>query len=325
MRSSICILCLQTKVDFPPEHVFPEAIGGALEIDRVCSDCNHWLGSNVDAHLTDHWLVRLRRRELNLKGKKGALPRLRLIGDVDELPGVKVILEYDADDQLSLRTQPRVLIAPRSDGASDKQVILHDAELGELATVVNKIRERSGQEPLSADRIAASYPTQSLRQPKVTFTPEIDIHDYRRAVVKIVYELAHRWLGEEYLDDPVAGTLRDVIKNSGFSPEDFEKSDLRAQILIGTDLLPAFPIDARVSHLAYTQRVDSSIVVCVQLFEVFQACVVISNDSLRYAATPNAMAVLLDTKTGKVIESSLAEVLQAAYEARLKEERPACE
>ena len=58
--------------------------GGSLTIYTRCAECNHWLGSNVDSYLTDHWLIQVRRRELGLSGKKGQLPRPRLVGRVDE-------------------------------------------------------------------------------------------------------------------------------------------------------------------------------------------------------------------------------------------------
>ena len=228
-----CALCLQSGTDSPPEHVFPEAIGGSLTIDTICAECNHWLGSNVDSYLTDHWLIQVRRRELGLSGKKGQLPRPRLVGTVDEFPEVRVILGYGGNGEPTLRIEPHVLKVSNSDGTESKRLVVGDAERESIPQIINKIRQRAGQEPLSSENIAAQYQVQTIQQPRVTGSPDIDVHDYRRAVIKIAYELAHRWLGDAYLQDPSAKLLRDIIRNPSFSPEDFQNGGLKGQILLG--------------------------------------------------------------------------------------------
>jgi hypothetical protein len=49
----ICIFCLQER-RATVEHVFPDAIGGLLKIDRVCKTCGDRLGKNADAPLVEH-------------------------------------------------------------------------------------------------------------------------------------------------------------------------------------------------------------------------------------------------------------------------------
>jgi hypothetical protein len=44
-----CIFCQQERTVFSREHVFPDAIGGALIIKDVCKDCNQRLGKSVDS------------------------------------------------------------------------------------------------------------------------------------------------------------------------------------------------------------------------------------------------------------------------------------
>ena len=68
----LCIVCV-TEALSSREHVFPERIGGRLEIDRVCTGCNSDLGTNIDVALTDDALILFaRHRHL---GHTGALTR----------------------------------------------------------------------------------------------------------------------------------------------------------------------------------------------------------------------------------------------------------
>jgi hypothetical protein len=68
-----CIFCLNER-EPSVEHVFPDAIGGTLVIDRVCKPCNDWLGTNIDALLTDHVLVLAKRNQLGITNRDGKSP-----------------------------------------------------------------------------------------------------------------------------------------------------------------------------------------------------------------------------------------------------------
>ena len=71
-----CIICKEEKSrdKFSREHVFPESIGGPLEIDSVCRDCNIMLGHEVDSKMTNHLFIKMIRYEMGLIGKTGKLP-----------------------------------------------------------------------------------------------------------------------------------------------------------------------------------------------------------------------------------------------------------
>jgi hypothetical protein len=307
-----CILCLSEKAGFAPEHVFPEAIGGLLTVTSVCTNCNHRLGTDVDSHLTDHWLIQSRRRELGLRGKGGDLPNVRMVGTVDGMPDVRVIMQYDSNDKLSVRVQPSVRSTVGDDGKPARQVLVDDADLARLPAIVNKIRARAGMTPLPPTELAQAHTFKTIRQPRVTITPDIDIHDYRRAIVKIAYELAHRWLGDLFIGDAMAQVMRDIILNSSFSPEDFERSALRGQILIG-EVLPELPLNSSVCHLAYLTRHGSELAIGIQIFDLFQACLVVSTEADQYANRPD-MAVLMNVEERTLNEASMWEVIRQILE-----------
>jgi hypothetical protein len=303
---------LEAKTDFVPEHVFPEALGGNLTIDVVCTGCNHWLGSNVDARLTDHWLIQARRRELRLSGKGGKLPKVRMTGTVDGMPDVRVVMEFADDDNLTVRVQTLVRSATAEDGTQFRQVLVDEANANRLPQIVNKIRERAGMSRLSGEDIERLHPRHRFPQPRVTMGPDVDLHDYRRAIIKIAYELAHRWLGDAYITDATAGLMRGIILNSNFAPEDFERSGLRGQILLG-QVLPELPFDASACLLAYMIRQGEQVALCIQIFDLFQACLTVSECGGRYRDPPD-MAVLIEARNGKLTEAGLGQVLSRVVE-----------
>jgi len=53
-----CILCLEKNAD-SWEHIIPECIGGRLELENLCSDCNHKLGSELISQIPDDPSIRL--------------------------------------------------------------------------------------------------------------------------------------------------------------------------------------------------------------------------------------------------------------------------
>src|ERR1700722_10196542 len=65
-----CFFCLKEK-DPSIEHVFPEAIWGTLTTKRVCAGCNSFLGTEVDARLTDHPAILVKRQEFGMRTSSG--------------------------------------------------------------------------------------------------------------------------------------------------------------------------------------------------------------------------------------------------------------
>ena len=66
-----------------------------------------------------------------------------------------------------------------------------------------------------------------IERPEVLHKLAVDLRDYQRAVCKIIYELAYLWLGDAYLDDPIALQLRNTILN-GVEEKFAAKSKLTA-------------------------------------------------------------------------------------------------
>jgi hypothetical protein len=202
-----CIICLETTAPdaFTEEHVFPEAVGGTLVINSVCKPCNDRLGHSVDVTLTDHHLVALKRMAFGLAGKSGKIPNPIERGSLEADPTRKV--RFDTTGDVYVLPSVTKVISDGGEGRLSVSVDARDAD--QLHTIVNKALSRAGAAPVSAEVVRqGTSSVQRTDNPAIKIPFSLDASEYRRGLMKIVYELAWLWLGDGYLDDPVAKTLR---------------------------------------------------------------------------------------------------------------------
>jgi hypothetical protein len=88
------------------------------------------------------------------------------------------------------------------------------------------------------------------------------------------------WLGECYLDDPMAANLRSVVLN-GVDPESI---GIRGIIQPGCEVgaLRLWAPDKN-CHVAYSSVVEGSAMITLKIFDVFSAVIVVSEDATKYA------------------------------------------
>jgi len=283
-----CIFCLD---DRPPsdEHVFPLAIGGSLHTDRVCLECNSILGETVDAPLCNHVFIIVRRAQLNLAGNSGTVPDgLKALFGTGELVG-------DPTKRLQVRTDPetgkpdlRMLYhATETQVGKDvkqRQIVIDEKDAGQLGTIIQRERKRAGFEPLPEEELRAQVEilaagVQTIEKPQLHHQIKIDVAEFRKGLVKIAYELAFIWLGESYLDDPMAAKLRDVI----LSRLDEQRAAVRGTFESGNDMVPVKPwAQDKDCHVAYNAVLGNDIAVCLKIFDIFSAVVVVSEEKDRY-------------------------------------------
>jgi hypothetical protein len=215
-----CIFCLKERSP-SVEHVFPEAIGGRLKIDRVCKPCNEWLGAKVDVLLTDDDFVILKRAELEMQHRAG--------NPVD--PWAKVFrngtLANDPDQRVQIvrdpvtgQLQPKLMYksvrTKLDDGSENVRITLDASDGDKIGKIIQRERRRAKMDPLSEHEIAALVAAAkrqmgSIERPEVLHKPVVNLSNYQRGISKIIYELAWLWLGDDYLADPAAEQLRNVI------------------------------------------------------------------------------------------------------------------
>ncbi|MFZ0248223.1 HNH endonuclease [Candidatus Binatus sp.] len=280
--------------DRPPsdEHIFPLAIGGSLHTQRVCRECNSILGSTVDAPLSDHIFIVIRRAELGLKGNSNTIPDAlkNLLGT-----GMSTLVS-DPTQRVQLTTNPNtgkldlkmIYHATETKLGGEvvqRQITLDARDVGQVGTIIQRERKRAGHQPLSLEELKAQVDlvvaagSRTIEKPEVKHQIILDRVEFRKGLLKIAYELAFIWLGETYLDDPMAARLRDVI----LSRSDEQTAKLRGGITIGPDSPPVkFWFSEKDCHIAYSSKAEKEIAICVKIFDIFTAVVIVTEQMERY-------------------------------------------
>jgi hypothetical protein len=279
-----CIFCLEERAS-SDEHVFPYALGGTLIITRVCEPCNSWLGTNVDSHLTDHIGVLMKRFLLKIRNRSGKTIEL------DDILGVGT-LATDPEQRVKLvceqgtgKVTPRLLYkSERSVSEDCKEVIkitIDERQVSNIGKIIESTYRRERLPSLSQAEMRAKIEEVkdqilSIEQPCVRHDVNVDLIDYQKAILKIAYELAWLWLGDSYLDDPIANKLRRAI---------LKKSDEQIIGTIQIGLTAPFDtmwIDEPNAILAFGQVCRDGLAISIRIFDVLCGFVVISEEFSRY-------------------------------------------
>jgi hypothetical protein len=305
-----CFFCLEEK-DPGDEHVFPEAIGGTLETDRVCRSCNSFLGHEVDARLTDHPAILRKRHEFGMTTSAGK--------PVD--PTGKLFREgrLASDPEKRIRTVPDPVtgeIVPKilphrrqtkdEDGNDIVEMALDASDLGALEKVVQRHRKSAGLEPLPYEGVqallaGAQRNMRTIEQPEVLYFGEIDIFHYQRAICKIAYELACIWIGDEYIDDPVAKPLRDFILKG---TEGKVSKAIRPDGGLGSMSLWQSEPQA---HIGLAVQEGNDIVVWVRIFDTMSGAVLVTNRAAAYPSLTDGRFLLIDLHGNESRSSTLTD------------------
>jgi hypothetical protein len=319
-----CIFCLNER-EPSAEHVFPDAIGGTLVIDRVCKPCNDWLGANADARLTDHMSVLMRRHLLQLPNRDGktiGFEDIFTIGTLANDPDQRIKLVRDADGKVVPKLMYKASRTRLDDGSENIQITVDASEIDALPKIIARMRKRENLPPLSQIELQAQVDAAiaqmgTTHQPVVTYHPALDLVSYRKALYKIVYELAWLWLGDAYLDDPLAIRLRSII---------FESADddgLKGSIQLGDEATGTFLLwkSEPDAHIGLAQRAGPSVLVAVRVFDAISAFVVVTEHADHYPAFAEGMFFQCDPKFGTERRSTIAEEIgRMAQEARARTE-----
>jgi len=315
-----CIFCLKEKVA-SDEHVFPEAIGGTLVIRRVCNSCNSWLGTNIDAPLVDHPLVLMIRAQLRLPNKGGDIP------DVIKKVFHIGTLADDLEQRVLTMTDPETgkifmkLLYKRTsqivgDGAELVSITIDESDKGNLGTIVQRERQRAGLVPLPADQLAKEVERivannhGLIENPTVHYSIPIDLTEYKRGLLKICYELAWRWLGDEFLSDLAAEKIRGAIFDGIPTAPDKLANGPRGMFTFGANLDPfSLWSEEPNANIGVLMRVGNQISLGVKIFSTMSGVVCVSDNAEKYPqfADKKGRFIAIDPISGKRRESTLAE------------------
>jgi hypothetical protein len=301
-----CIFCLNPDPPsgFSDEHVFPEAVGGTLVVRFVCKECNSRLGHSVDTTVTNHTLIGIARKALGIAGKSGSIPNPleRAVMEADS--SHKVRFDFAKRSPESIYTIPFVQRTQTGPGRGNLSVRIDATDADQLGNIVNRALARAGAPPVSAQEIEElKKNVVRQEQPRLSIPVSLDLSQYRRGLMKIVYELACYWIGESYVDDPMAGLLRQFTFDESLPFDPSQRYPIRGTMRMSPKepFMPFWP-DER-DHLIALMLNRGDLGIHVSVLGVLDACVAITDSPEKYAHCEQRF-ISIDPRTGLTREST---------------------
>lgn len=270
-----CIFCLNEFEKGSEEHVFPDSLGGNFKIYNVCKGCNEKLGSNVDDKLANNILSQLHRLVKKIPGKKGVIPNPFKYGHLKGDPDHKLHYNLSKDgDPVSLTVVPNV-----SDSQDGRVFVRADASNEDtVVKIVNTKLTRSGNEPKTKEEILSQANYEKFENPEMEMELTFNLEDYKKAIIKIIYEMTCYWLGDEYLSDPIAQVLREQI----FS-EDLGDERLNGFVdLVGVKEHTFKLLTDEDSHTAILIRDHENLYCYTNVMNTFEGMMLVTNQANKY-------------------------------------------
>lgn len=295
-----CIFCNREYEKLSEEHIFPEAIGGSLILhNKVCKPCNDKLGEQIDSLLTNHYIITLARNVLSIDGKTG-IPNPFKAGILEDGRKVKVMM--DSEKKFFPKLTPEV----KKTKPNKYHISVDETEREHLPTIIRKIAQRNAynitdQEILD---IIEEGEEHSVLSP-ISCNFEIDTKNYKKAILKIAYEMGFYWLGDEYQHDPIAEQIRTSIFGK------FEEIDIVGTAgLISDESCPLFSApNFENKHIAILVSADKRLGCMIRVFDVFCAYIIISENAQLYKDIGDGFFVSIDPVSGQIEEMPLVKAI----------------
>jgi hypothetical protein len=311
-----CIFC---RIEKPErggdgEHVLPLSLGGSWTIERVCVECDNDLGSRYDAALAKLTAIEDRRIELGLVGHSRRLPNrirdgLREPVIVKGEPARRMSIKMDDAGRItSHHTIPyanfEVKVDPEgavSVNLSPDQVGIDPRDLPKAGQIFRRFLKdalsKAGVSMTNEEEIRIiQHCIGALESVDVDTTVEVRMPNRKSghlgSMLKVAYEAAWYWLGDSWLDDPVAVRINQHLRGN-------DSLDVRASLeqmsLRGFDVSPLEQSRAHVIALCKLESGEG--VVDIQLFDKVGVSFVITGNLMAYSL-PASHAVVMDPLSG---------------------------
>lgn len=279
-----CVICKKEKEQLTDEHVFPDAIGGTLVLTNVCKECNDRLGHSVDHHLVDNWLIQSERLLLKIRGKTGNIPNPLEKGVLAKNHKQQVRYYFDKEgNPKEVYLVPHVEKEKKDDNSEIVKISMDKKDKDKLPGIINKMLKRNGKPELTNEEIEKQVIEGTDPNPSIKMSFTMDIVEYKRAILKIAYELAHYWLGDKYFDDTNGEIIRQCILDNNLSEDFSSQYPIKGSIdLIGEKSRFNFWDNEPKNHIAF-MNVDGNQIYCyVRIFSVFEGIIQISIEAENY-------------------------------------------
>jgi len=313
-----CIICLAEKPP-SPEHVIPRALGGSFVIHRVCRDCNNLLGAIADQGLIEHNAAVERRVALQIASNRGAIPDP--VGDAVRrpiatgIPNVRVRLSPEAGGyRASVEKHAEVRLVEQPDGTTHIEInLVVDAGDERNAEIYLRSALRKAgikDEARLTEICAQALPMLELRHGPTTVGVPVRKNDggHHLGITKIAYEMAHYWLGDTWLDDPIAIAMRRGLRGDKNASGRFMIGDGKAmdRPRVATDTATPFeelPLgyDPTRTNIMTLYPIGELLYVCVWLLDAFSAMFLVTDNAKAYQR-PRLDSVAMDVGLRKAEE-----------------------
>jgi hypothetical protein len=203
------------------------------------------------------------------------------------------------------------------DGRIADQLRLDIRDVDKLGEIVRKFRARRGLPPLTdpeLDKLIADSQANAVENvnPEVIASIRVDPVGYMKCLVKIAYELAFCWLGEDYLDDPIRKKTKEYLLGI-MNEKNITQPTLPMMGTISFDLIEPLKMwsNNKNLHIAYATLCQGKIVICFKVFDIFYAALVVSDTADKYLtmglSDQKLRFLAIDPVAGAIAQSSFME------------------
>ena len=274
-----CIICRKEKEhkEFSDEHVIPDSIGGYYHIYTVCKTCNSEMGSKVDSKLVNHYFTSFFRYELNIKGKTGDIPNPfsgTHILENDKETKIKLLLDENGIAKPYLL--PKIKITTKGN-IKRIDITVDKNDKDNIPDIIKKIQKR---EKINQDTQinTEEEPTFIEFIPYIKMQKQLDIREFKIALLKIAYEYAVDSI-DGYFEDAQAKIISKFLLETDFNKIDnfFIGSGFEKEIIKPLENLFDFE---KKRHLLILMNYESVGLVCfISLHMLFSIVVKLSENT----------------------------------------------
>ena len=273
-----CIICRKEKEhkEFSDEHVIPDSIGGYYHIYTVCKTCNSEMGSKVDSKLVNHYFTSFFRNELNIKGKTGDIPNPfsgTHILENDKETKIKLLLDENGIAKPYLL--PKIKITTKGN-IKRIDITVDKNDKDSIPDIIKKIQKR---EKINQDTQinTEEEPTFIEFIPYIKMQKQLDIREFKIALLKIAYEYAVDSI-DGYFEDAQAKIISKFLLETDFNKIDnfFIGSGFEKEIIKPLENLFDFE---KKRHLLILMNYESLGLICfISLHKLFNIVVKLSEN-----------------------------------------------
>jgi len=265
----------------------------------------------IDQGLVEHNASIERRVALQLAGNRGRVPD-PMANSISrpiatEIPNIKVRLSRESEGyRARVERYVDVKLVESPDGKTEISVNLivdSDDEGNAEMYLRSALRKAGVRDELTISQICAkALPQLELRHGPETIGVPVKKNEggHHLGMTKIVYEMAHYWLGDTWLDEPIAVAMRRALlgdKTAGgrFTIGDGKSMD-RPRVL--TNPAASFeeqPLgyDPCTTNIMTLYPIGSNLYVCIWLLDAFSAMFLVTENAAAYGR-PDYDAVGMD-------------------------------